>query len=352
MKLNNNQSLGIGKKNTLWAVASFINSYKFKKFKNLKKIIYMLSPKHGNMGDQAIAYASIKYLKENFNKYQIIEVSREDTFKYYKAIKNILNKDDIIILHGGGNMGNLYIQEEAARRFIIDKFKENPIISMTQTISFTDDEIGHAELEKSKKIYNSNKNLTILAREDESYKKMKKEFKNVKIIKKPDIVLYLENLKSPSNIERKYIMTCLRTDKESILKNKKEEIINTLIADYKNIYVYDTVVKKDVDFKNRNIELADIWQKFFNAKVVITDRLHGMIFCTITRTPCIVFKSLDHKVTEGYKWLKNLNYIKLTDDTSYENIKFLINELEGMTNINKTKFKEKYFNTLREEINL
>ena len=34
MKLNNNQSLGIGTKNTLWAVASFINSYKFKKFKN------------------------------------------------------------------------------------------------------------------------------------------------------------------------------------------------------------------------------------------------------------------------------------------------------------------------------
>lgn len=347
-----NDNLGIGKKNALKAYISFINNYKFRKFKTSHKIIYMLSPTHGNMGDQAIAYASIKYLKENFNEYEIIEISREDTFKYYKAIKSILNSNDIIVLHGGGNMGNLYIQEEAARRFIIDKFKKNPIISMTQTMSFTDDDKGNFELEKSKKIYNRNKNLTIIARENESYKKMKKVLYNVKIVKKPDIVLYLENLRNPIDVDRKYIMTCLRGDKESILKDKKEEIINNLTLDYKDIYVYDTVIKKDVDLKNREQELMKIWEKFFNSRVVITDRLHGMIFCAITGTPCIVFKSLDHKVTESYKWLRNLNYIKLTDDTSYKNIKSLINELDNITNFNKIKFKEKYFDSLRYDINL
>ncbi|PRR76503.1 polysaccharide pyruvyl transferase family protein [Clostridium thermopalmarium] len=312
------------------------------KYKNTKKIIYCLVPAHGNLGDQAIAYATEKFLHDNFKEYEVLEFERDEIYKYGQAIKSILNKDDLIILHGGGNMGNLYIQEEEPRRFIINNFKNNKIISMTQTITFTDDNKGNIEKEKTIKSYNKNSNLTLLAREDKSYETMCKLFKNNKVIEVPDIVFYLEDL-FEANQKRSYIMTCLRKDKESYFKEKTEKFLEEIKNTYKNVVESDTTVNRTVNKNSREKELFKIWNDFKNAKVVITDRLHGMIFATITKTPCIVLRSLDHKVIESYKWVKNLNYIRFIEDLDIENIKMLIEELSNLKNMDRTYFKEKYF---------
>lgn len=327
---------------------SGIKYYKdFKKYKNKKKIIYTLIPSHGNMGDQAIAYATMKYLKDNFSEYEILEVYREDTYKYLRACKMVINKDDIILLHGGGNMGNLYPIEERDRRFIIKKFKNNKIISMTQTISFSSNLDGKRELEESKKIYNNHKDLTIIAREKKSYEIMNKEFNIKNIILNPDIVFYLSDMYEFNKNNRNIIMTCLRSDKESILGEKKTEFITQLNKNYKNVVNYDTVINEHVLKENREKKIKELFQRFLNSKVVITDRLHGMVFCVITKTPCIATKSLDHKVVGTYEWIKSLNYIKLVDDLEYNTINPIIEELCKINDINNINFKKIYFEELR-----
>ena len=55
-------------------------------------------------------------------------------------------------------------------------------------------------------------------------------------------------------------------------------------------------------------------QEFCSAKVVITDRLHGMIFAAITETPCIVFNNYNHKVEGTYQWIQYLPYIRFVND--------------------------------------
>lgn len=172
-----NKLLGKDKTSELEKKLSDIYIYKFKKYKNTKKIIYTLVPTHGNLGDQAIAYASRKYLKDNFSEYEVIEINCEDSYKYTNALKNIVKKDDLIFLHGGGNMGNHYIPEEEARRHIINTFPNNKIISFTQTMYFSNDEEGRRELKKTKEVYDSHKDFTIIAREDKSYDIMKKTLK-------------------------------------------------------------------------------------------------------------------------------------------------------------------------------
>ncbi|WP_423202829.1 polysaccharide pyruvyl transferase family protein [Morganella morganii] len=58
-----------------------------------------------------------------------------------------------------------------------------------------------------------------------------------------------------------------------------------------------------------------MWTKFSNSKLVVTDRLHGMIFAFITNTPCLVIRNSNHKIEETYKnWISNFNYIKLIND--------------------------------------
>lgn len=342
--------LGEDSINKIKCFNSFIYYDKFSKYKDVKKIICINTPVHGNMGDHAIVYSTEKFFKDNFKEYKILEIYREDLYKYIKAIKKVVNKDDIIVSVGGGNMGNLWIEEERDRRFVIENFMENRIISMPQTISFTEDENGRRELQKTQKVYNLNKNLTIIAREKKSYEIMKNKFYNCNVILNPDTVLYLNDIFNGIEKERKYIMTCLRNDKEGILGNLRDKLVKKLSSEYKEVFHYDTVINRGILKENREKELFDMFNKFLESKIVITDRLHGMVFSAITKTPCIVTKSLDHKVTGTYEWIKGLNYIKLVDNLEYEEIKPLIEELVNLKEYTKIDLNKEYFSKLKNKL--
>lgn len=318
-------------------------------FKNIKKIIYCLVPEHGNMGDQAIAFATLKFLKDNFKDYQVIEFTQGSTYTYIHAIMHMLNEDDLVVLHGGGNMGDLWIHEEEPRRFLISRLKKNPLISMPQTINFSKGSRGNKELRKSLKAYNRNPNLTLLAREHESYRVMKALFPNQQVIEVPDIVFYLEDLFEATS-ERSWVLTCFRKDKESFYGKATQDLIHELKEAYENLVVSDTTLNRPVPKEKREAELFLIWQEFRSAKVVITDRLHGMIFAVITKTPCIVLRSLDHKVIESYEWVKNLNYIRYAKDLDLDNIRSLIQELSEIDHFDKTTFKADYFDQLAAQL--
>ena len=311
-----------------------------------KKIFHLSTPSHGNMGDHAIVFATNNFLNDYYKDYMIVEVYRENIYKYTKMIKRFINKDDIIVLIGGGNMGNLWEEEERERRYIIDSFRNNKIISMPQTISFSGDLAGRIKLDQSRKVYNNHPDLTIIAREKKSFEIMKKNFTKCNILLNPDMVLYLYDRFNVSFNNRRYIMTCFRNDKEGIIGEGKELVINELQKQFGELFVYDTVVNKRVYMKQREKELYDMFSKFRNAKLVITDRLHGMVFSAITRTPCIVTKSLDHKITGTYEWIKDLNYIKFVDNFDMDKIKQYITELLELEEYSSIDFKKKYFDKL------
>lgn len=334
----------------------FINYYyaikninKYSKYKKEKKIIYLLKPNHGNIGDQAIAYATTKFYEKYFPDYKILHFDRDSVYREYFAIKNCMNKDDFIILHGGGNMGNLYVIEEKVRRFVIKKFKYSKIVSMTQTLTFTDDFEGKNEKRKTVRVYNAHKNLLLISREDKSFKQMVNLF-NCKVLNAPDIVLFLSN-KLNLDSRRTLITTALRNDKESVLLDKKDFFIQRLKKEEDNVFIYDTNINRDLNIEDRENEIMEMWNNFKSSKVVITDRLHGMIFCVITRTPCIVLRSLDHKVAESYKWVSNLDFIKLVDDLDYDKLKVIIDKFNNIK-VNYEISFDSYFDNLAKEIRL
>lgn len=343
--------LGMEKINKLQYALSFRFKNEFNDLRNKKKIFISLIPTHGNLGDHAIAYASIKFMRDKFPEYEIIEINFSETYKYGKTYESIINDDDIVCIIGGGNMGNQYMTDENIRRHMINKFKNVKVISLPQTIYFTNDREGKLEFEKSKKIYNENTNLMIVAREDKSYEVMKEAFERCKVIKNPDMVFYLNNRINIPNCKRENIMTCLRKDKETYISmDKKEEFLKNLKRRYRNVVVTDTVVDYGVSQEDREEELYNLWRKFYNSKVVVTDRLHGMIFCAITKTPCIVTRSLDHKIVESYKWIKELNYIRMVEGLDFKEINTIIKELSNLESIDDFDFDKEYFDILTKEI--
>ena len=66
--------------------------------------------------------------------------------------------------------------------------------------------------------------------------------------------------------------------------------------------------------ENRESELENIFSEFRNVELVVTDRLHGMIFSAITGTKCIVLNSKSPKITGCYQWIKHLEYIRMINN--------------------------------------
>lgn len=300
----------------------------------MKKIIIMGIPHHGNLGDNAIALAEEQMVEKHFQNSEVIKLPEKNLIEYAKNIKEDINDDDLILLHGGGNIGDTYMVPEEGRRFIIENFPNNRIIVFPQTAFFDSEE----ELEKSKKIYNNHKKLVIMTREEKSYNLMKKVFDKCQIILTPDIVM---SMKQTLNLPRKDILFLFRQDKEQTLKLQEQEKIKEIITEkFGNYILTDMHLGEDVtdmEGEKRINALKDKFEEFNKAKLVITDRLHGMIFAAITETPCVVFGSYTHKIIESYKWLKDLGYIEFCDK-----IELLNGKIEKVVNCNNIKYDNKF----------
>ncbi|GHT41089.1 hypothetical protein AGMMS49921_03590 [Endomicrobiia bacterium] len=49
--------------------------------------------------------------------------------------------------------------------------------------------------------------------------------------------------------------------------------------------------------------------KYARSKIVVTDRLHGMLFSVITKTPCVVMGSYTHKIDEFSEFFADSNAV-------------------------------------------
>jgi pyruvyl transferase EpsI len=295
--------------------------------KNKPKIIVALAADYGNLGDVAITYAQTKFIKSQFPNYEIIDFPISRTFQEMKNLKKICTKQDIITIVGGGNTGDMYDDIEYCRQFFIQQFPDNTIISFPQTIDFSNSISGQRALEKAINVYSNHKKLILCAREEVSYKKYQKYFPNNKVFFLPDIVLSL-NEELP-RFKREGLTLSLRSDGEKRMDMSEQKLLEEKLKQKYNIKYYDTHINKNnLSIEEREYELSNIWAYFKKSKVVVTDRLHGMIFCAITKTPCIAIDNSNRKVSGVYDaWLSNLGYIKMIKEYDYEEIQSLIEHL-------------------------
>ena len=280
----------------------------------MKKIILMGFPNHRNLGDQAIALAEEKFIRKHFPEYDFHSVPEGIMLKCVEKVRKACSDDDILVLHGGGNFGNQYMYIEESRRKILELFPNNPIILMPQSIYFSKDEKGEEELSKTIKCYNKHDKFTIVAREQISYDIIKDKF-DVEVIQTPDIVMSLN--KQNFEQDRNGIMYILRHDVEVVLDDSdRDKLIQVGHKYFDDVKVTDMMYPEKINDHQREKVLDTFMSEIGKRKVVVTDRLHGMIFCAITGTPCVVFSNYNHKVKGSLKWLKHLNYIKFLDDIS------------------------------------
>ena len=308
-------------------------------FKNrhVEKIILMGTPTHGNLGDQAIVYAEYKLLSKYFSEKKIIEVYSVDYLRYKNIIQKWIHVKDIIVIDGGGNLGSLWPKEDDKITDIISCFYKNTIIIFPQTCFYDSSFNSRTRINKNREIYSKCLHLHIMLRDLNSYKLVDNYFPDVKKYYVPDIVLKLENQKY--KYKRDGILLCFRQDHEKVITDiniaSLKKYLDTHAILYKST---STVISSTVKKNNRNIILEKKWKEFAKAKLVITDRLHGMIFAAITSTPCIALDNRSKKVSGVYEWIRDLSYIKCKADFNeiYEEIPALYNMEEQEYTLNHT----------------
>lgn len=282
-----------------------------------KRFILMATPEHGNLGDHAIAEAEHAFLKDYFPEKQIIEV----TGNCYRAMKDIIKPnirlEDILIICGGGFLGSLWMNEEELVRDIILTFPKNRIIVFPQTVFFEKNNHGHVQFKKSKEVFSTHQKILFAVRDKSSIvtsKKILGKISQSSVIFVPDIVMYFSNQQNRklSSQRREGLLACMRRDKEKVVKEEVFLIIKTIANDNGYTLNYtDTVLNQPIQSEKRKELLQEKLDEFSRAQLVITDRLHGMLFSAITGTPCIALDNSSGKVAGVYDWIKDLNYVKL-----------------------------------------
>lgn len=321
-----------------------VGKYRVKKVLHPKASFFVLSCNHSNLGDHAISFAMKEMFKELNVKY--IEVS-SGTLSYLRAVNklNLFNKRNIYVA-GGGNLGTLWFEVEKTFRQLIISNPDSNVVLFPNTIYYENTEWGQEELKNSINIYNAHKSLKIYAREKTSYEFMKPIYSDVSLV--PDMVLMLD--KSDYNFDREGCILCLRKDLEKTRSDVEEQTIiakaNELFSN--QIEFFDMVRDYPVSIKDREEELDKAFKKFAKSKLVITDRLHAMIFSAITGTPCIVINSASPKVKGCYKWIEHLDYIKFCN--SVEDIEKLYNEIPIKAHKYDNSPFARYYDKLKEDL--
>lgn len=278
-----------------------------------RKTAYLLgTPTHKNIGDSAIVVSEIAFLKR-CGFVNVVEITVGEYWSFHKCIIRLMPKKANIFLPGGGNMGSLWPIEENWRSQIIEDFSRHHIVVFPQTIYYTEDAEAIALKEKSISVYNTKPNLAIVAREQKSFCLMKQLYPNLNVLLAPDIVLSMGQ--QVYDVPRDGILICFRRDKEQrLLESDEEKLVYGLREKGYQVELSDTMSETQITVENRADIVSKKLQQFAKARLIITDRLHGMVFAAITGTPCLVLGNNHHKVEGTYKWLKDLDYVEFVAD--------------------------------------
>lgn len=103
------------------------------------KIAYIDQPIHLNVGDLLINMGLESLLSESD-----LNVDVRLCVHDYDRFKCAITSDHIIILHGGGNFGDIWPEHESLRQKVLRDFKGNKVILFPQTVHFNSMKVAKA----------------------------------------------------------------------------------------------------------------------------------------------------------------------------------------------------------------
>jgi exopolysaccharide biosynthesis predicted pyruvyltransferase EpsI len=304
-------------------------------YKNLDILIdsdyYHLDfPNHPNIGDSLIWAGELKYLLRHPFKCHY-----SCSFAYFDKRK--ITNNDIILLHGGGNFGDLWRECQDFRLMIIQKYINSKIIIFPQTVYYKNESL----LKKDAQILDKHPNLTICVRDEVSLKKLQVHLKRVKLLLIPDMAFCLDFssvIKHDSNnatllfkrtdkelLNQDYINKCFYSKQIDIqdwptFEHKIEYLIfriqNQLGKQFFKIPILKPFLNSKMGLKNDKKQLEHYIEQgiqFINTyENIYTTRLHGFILAVLLDKQVYLFDNSYGKNSHFYNtWMRDFKKVSL-----------------------------------------
>lgn len=174
-------------------------------------------PNYRNIGDNLIWKGELDFL--NTIPFKNLYSANMATYWHKNVPKNA-----IILLQGGGNFGDIYVDSQMLRLEVIKQFPNNKIIIFPQTIYYQNEDI----LKKQSEIFNAHKNLIICARDSESYKRITKYVDSSKIKLLPDMAFCMDLTSYHEHSIKNKLLHMKRVDRE-LNTGYNDELINQFL---------------------------------------------------------------------------------------------------------------------------
>jgi len=280
-----------------------------------RRVYLFCAPDYGNLGDHSIAVAEHNFFKEKF----AIEIAEVPLMKYSETavvVKHHILPSDIVLITGGGFLGSLWFSAEQQARDVIKNYPNNPIIILPQSIFWEKTPRWKKECEETQQVYASHGNLTLCARDPATYKLMQELYPTCHLLLMPDMALYMNwNSFFDTDTLRNGTLLCLKKDEESILTDENHQYLlnigKKLCGEAK---FCNTDLLIPISQEERESKLREKINEFRKAELVVTDRLHGMIFAAVAETPCVALNGLTHKLQATFEWVKHLPYMRFAEN--------------------------------------
>ncbi len=280
-------------------------------------------PDSANVGDSAIWLGELAWLHDAG-----VRVAYRCHERNYDA--NILAQscpNGLILLHGGGNLGDVWPRPQRLRERVIQDFPRRPIVQLPQTIKFGDREA----LAQARRVFDNHPDLTILVRDVAGLDFANREFQCGAVLC-PDMALYLGAL-SFSRVKDVDVLWLKRTDREAVADNLAEIGSGMVVTDW--LHPWPPAVRRLREtvqpLVTRHPRRLGVLRRYSEAtfdyqarqrmkfgcallargSVVVTDRLHGHILSLLLGIPHVILDNSYGKVRQFHEtWTKSMPHVR------------------------------------------
>jgi exopolysaccharide biosynthesis predicted pyruvyltransferase EpsI len=138
-------------------------------------------PGHMNVGDSMIWAGEMAYLRSADVSIRYMT----DIERFNAATLRRRHPDGPILLHGGGNLGDVWPRFQSFREHVVSTFPDRKIVQLPQTLYFGSDE----RAAQANKVFGKHHDLTLLLRDHNSMRRSQEHLPSVKTRFVPDMAL-------------------------------------------------------------------------------------------------------------------------------------------------------------------
>ncbi|ESO99659.1 hypothetical protein LOTGIDRAFT_173601 [Lottia gigantea] len=268
-----------------------------------------------NKGDPAISSGEIYLLRRlgiDLIYYCSISYCTDKNLHYAKNMSSIYsNKELVILVHGGGNIVG-YAMNDVHRFKVLKLFKGFKLVVLSQSI-FLKDKNAHFEL--CKQFYCCNKNLTLVLRDRQSLSMAQTYFNNgTNLIMAPDMAFQIGRVKR--YMSPMYDILWLKRNDDETPNYTIPRIPEGVSVKVKDWWGFLTP-KGDNPLENAFLIATNGMMFLQRGRVVITDRLHGHILCTLLDIPHVLIDNKYKKLSSYHRtWTRGVENTLITTNAT------------------------------------